>query len=52
MKYYENYLLKKGFSVNYFKANEQQAYIRFWIKQLHGLAFAYKAIVDAVDDWF
>jgi deoxyribodipyrimidine photolyase-related protein len=51
MKYYENYLIEKGFSVNYVQATEQEADIRLLIQHLHSLGVRSVAMVDPVDDW-
>jgi deoxyribodipyrimidine photolyase-related protein len=51
MKFYENYLLEKGFSVKYIEANEPEADIRLLIKQLDSLGFHSIKMIDPVDDW-
>ncbi|AXE17374.1 cryptochrome/photolyase family protein [Runella rosea] len=51
MKYYENYLLQKGFSVKYVQATEQEADIRLLIIHLHSLGVDSLVIVDPVDEW-
>lgn len=51
MKYYENYLLKKGFSVTYVEAAEKEADIRELIPHLHNLGIKSIVIVDPVDYW-
>jgi len=51
MKYYENYLLEKGFSVNYVQAKEKESDTRVLIAQLHRQGIESIAIVDPVDDW-
>jgi deoxyribodipyrimidine photolyase-related protein len=51
MKFYENYLLESGTSVNYVQATEQEADIRVLIQHLHRSGVRSIAIVDPVDDW-
>jgi deoxyribodipyrimidine photolyase-related protein len=51
MKYYENYLLQKGFSVRYVQASEPECDIRLLIAQLYNSGVESIAIVDPVDDW-
>jgi deoxyribodipyrimidine photolyase-related protein len=51
MKYYENYLLEKGFSVKYVPATEQESDIRLLFVHLHNTGVKSVAIVDPVDDW-
>ncbi|MBB6002634.1 cryptochrome/photolyase family protein [Arcicella rosea] len=51
MKYYENFLLEKGFSVNYVQATEKESDIRVLIPYLHSLGVASVVLIDPVDDW-
>jgi deoxyribodipyrimidine photolyase-related protein len=51
MKYYENYLLKKGYAVKYVQAIENEADIRVLIAHLHNAGVESIAIIDPVDDW-
>lgn len=51
MKYYEDFLLKKGFSVNYIQSTERKSDIRILISHLHDLGIESIAVVDPVDDW-
>jgi deoxyribodipyrimidine photolyase-related protein len=51
MKYYENYLFEKGFSVRYIQAAENEADVRQLIAHLHGTGTTSIALVDPVDDW-
>jgi deoxyribodipyrimidine photolyase-related protein len=51
MKYYEKYLLEKGFSVTYIQAIEENADVRTLITHLHRLGVQSITIVDPVDDW-
>eukprot|EP01136_Pigoraptor_vietnamica_P019023 Opistho-1_new@66079 len=51
MKYYENFLLKKNFSVNYIQAIEKESDIRKLIPHLHSLGVETIVLIDPVDDW-
>ena len=51
MKFYENYLLQKGYAVNYVQATEPQADVRILIAHLHSIGVKQIAIIDPVDDW-
>lgn len=51
MKYYEKYLLEKGFSVTYIQAIEENADVRTLITHLHRLGVKSITIVDPVDNW-
>ena len=51
MKYYENFLLEKGFSVTYVEASEKYADIRLMIAHLYKLDIKSIIIIDPVDDW-
>jgi deoxyribodipyrimidine photolyase-related protein len=51
MKYYENYLLQKGFSVKYVQATQQEADVRLLITHLHSIGVDSLVIVDPVDEW-
>lgn len=51
MKFYENYLIERGCSVQYIEASALESDILVLIPHLHALAFDSLAIVDPVDDW-
>ncbi|NBB22378.1 cryptochrome/photolyase family protein [Runella sp. CRIBMP] len=51
MKYYENYLLQKGFSVKYVQANQQEADVRLLLNHLYSLGVNSLVIIDPVDEW-
>lgn len=51
MKYYESFLLKKGFCVKYMQAFEPEADIKVLIAQLHSSGTETVVIVDPVDNW-
>jgi deoxyribodipyrimidine photolyase-related protein len=51
MKYYEDYLLKKGFQVNYIAAKSSLSDIRNLIDQLHLEGVEKITTVDTVDHW-
>lgn len=51
MKYYENFLLEKNFSVNYIQAIEKESDIRKLIPHLHSLGVETIALIDPVGDW-
>ncbi len=51
MKYYEKYLLEKGFSVTYVEASEQHADIRLLMTYLHSIGAESVVMVDPIDDW-
>ncbi len=51
MKYYENFLVEKGFPVKYVQSDKQESDIRVLIAHLHKLGVKSIAIVDPVDDW-
>ncbi len=51
MKFYENYLLEKGFTVKYIDSSEPESDLRLLIPQLHELGVESIALVDPVDDW-
>ncbi|MDT0646027.1 cryptochrome/photolyase family protein [Zunongwangia sp. F260] len=51
MKFYQDFLLKNGFSVKYFESQQQEADIRQLIVHLNGLEVKSIAVVDPVDDW-
>lgn len=51
MKYYENFLLEKNFSVNYVHTTEKTSDIRVLILHLHSLGVQSIVLIDPVDDW-
>lgn len=51
MKYYEQFLLKAGFNVNYIEANDQLSDVRKLIKHLEKEKFTDIFIVDVCDNW-
>lgn len=51
MKYYENFLLEKNFSVNYVQASEKESDIRKLIPHVHSLGVETIVLIDPVDDW-
>ena len=51
MKYYEKYLLEKGFSVTYVEASEPHADIRLLMNHLQSIGVESVVMVDPVDDW-
>jgi len=51
MKYYESFMLEKGFYVKYIQAHEPEADIRLLIAQLHSSEIESLVIVDPVDNW-
>lgn len=51
MKFYESFLLEKGFPVKYVQAHEPEADIRLLIVQLHALGIESLVIINPVDNW-
>ena len=51
MKYYENYLLEKKYSVKYIESIEAESDVRILIAALSGLGNKAITIIDPVDDW-
>ena len=51
MKYYENFMLEKGFSVNYIQSTENESDIRILIPHLHSLGVISISIIDPADNW-
>lgn len=51
MKFYENYLLGKGQSVQYIDASEPESDVRQLLPHLRSLGVGSIALIDPVDDW-
>ena len=51
MKFYEDYLTKKGLRVNYIEANNQRSDIRVLMQDLQDLGFDEFHFYDPTDDW-
>jgi deoxyribodipyrimidine photolyase-related protein len=51
MKYYENYLIEKGFNVTYIDAQQEYSNIERLITKLHTTGVKKITIIDPVDNW-
>ena len=51
MKYYENYLIKKGYKVNYIESSDQNSDIRLLIEKLIHEKHQLITLIDPTDNW-
>jgi deoxyribodipyrimidine photolyase-related protein len=51
MKFYENFMLEKGLSINYIQSTEKESDLRLLIPHLHALGIASISIIDPCDNW-
>ena len=51
MKFYEDFMLEKGFSVNYIQSTDNESDIRLLIPNLHALGLGSISIIDPCDNW-